>query len=33
MAAGKRLGVVKNAALEQSPWTTSLQLEELDGEW
>jgi hypothetical protein len=33
MAADKRLAVVKNAALEQSPWTTPLRLEELDGEW
>jgi hypothetical protein len=33
MAAGKRLGVVKNAAPEQSPWTTPHRLEELSGEW
>jgi hypothetical protein len=33
MAAGKRLGMVKNAALEQSPWTTSRRLEELSDEW
>jgi hypothetical protein len=33
MAAGKRLGVVKNAARVQSPWTTPGRLEELSGEW
>jgi len=32
MAASKRLGAVKNAAPEQSPWTTLHQLKELDGE-
>jgi hypothetical protein len=33
MAAGKRLGVVKKAELEQSLWTTPCRLEELCGEW
>jgi hypothetical protein len=33
MAGGKRLGAGKNVASEQSPWTTSCQLEELGGEW
>jgi hypothetical protein len=33
MAAGKRLGMVKNAALEQSLWTTPRRLEELGDEW
>jgi hypothetical protein len=33
MAAGKRLGVVKIAAPEQSPWTKPCRLEELGGEW
>jgi hypothetical protein len=33
MAIGKRLGVVKNAAPEQLPWTTPRRLEELGGEW
>jgi hypothetical protein len=33
MAAGKRLGVVNNATLEQSSWTTLHRLEELSGEW
>jgi hypothetical protein len=31
--ASKRLGMVKNAALEQSPWTMPCRLEELGGEW
>jgi hypothetical protein len=33
MAVGKRLGMVKNATPEQSPWTTPRRLEELGGEW
>jgi hypothetical protein len=33
MASGKRLGVVKNAPPEQSPWTTPCWLEELGGKW
>jgi hypothetical protein len=33
MATGKWLGVVKNAAPEQTPWTMPRRLKELDGEW
>jgi hypothetical protein len=33
MAASKRLDVVKNAAPEQSPWTTPRRLKELGSEW
>jgi hypothetical protein len=33
MVTGKRLGVVKNAAPEQSLWTTPCWLEELGCEW
>jgi hypothetical protein len=33
MTAGKRLGVVKIAVPEQSPWTMPRRLEELGGEW
>jgi len=33
MAAGKRLGMVKNVVSAQSPWTTPRQVEELGGEW
>jgi len=33
MAVGKRLGVVKNAALKQLPWATPRRLEELGGKW
>jgi hypothetical protein len=33
MMASKRLGMVKNAAPEQSSWTTLCRLEELGGEW
>jgi hypothetical protein len=33
MVAGKRLGMVKNAAREQLLWTMPCWLEELDGEW
>jgi hypothetical protein len=33
MARGKRLGVVKNAAPEQSPWTMPHRFEELGSVW
>jgi hypothetical protein len=33
MTAGKRLATMKNAAPEQTPWTTLRRLEELGNEW
>jgi hypothetical protein len=33
MTTGKRLGVVKNAASEQTPWTMPRRLKKLGGEW